>query len=155
MNSEQKQFERMLSALIGFVDAVNESHSQGMDFGTAARLFPAEMHTIAAIAVDPGINLTRLAKTLGIAKPTLSERIQKLINKGFVKKAKAPENQKAVTLWLTENGEKANHAHSLHHNRMYEFFRCQFGEETPQKIELFTRTFQELTQLGKNMDKHR
>ena len=152
MNTEKERFEQMLEALLKFVDTINASHSQGVCFGAGNRLFPAEIHTIAAIGRNPGTSLTKLAGELCISKPTLSERIRKLVAKGFVKKEKNPEDQKAVTLWLTEKGETADHHHTLHHENMYAIFCRYFGEETPRKIDLFTKTFNELNRFGKNVD---
>jgi len=154
MDTGKERFERMLEALMAFVDATNESHAKGVCFGTGKPLFPAEIHTVAAIARAPGISLTRLAEDLGISKPTLSERIRKLVAKGFVEKKTNPEDRKAVILRLTADGEKADRHHTQHHENMYAFFRRQFGEETEGKIELLTQTFRELIRFGSEADKH-
>lgn len=154
MSRGEAQFDRMLEALTNFVDAVNASHSGGVRFGSETRLYPAEIHTVAAIGRNRGISLTGLAGELGISKPTLSERIRKLVGKGFVEKKTNPEDRKAVTLWLTPDGEKADHHHTLHHKRLYAAFRRHFGEESPRKIDLFTRMFQELNRFGKDAGGH-
>lgn len=153
MSTEKERFERMLEALLEFVDATNESHARGACFGTQTRLFPAEIHTVAAIARAPGVSLTELARELNISKPTLSERIRKLVAKGVVLKETNPEDRKAVILRLTAEGEKADRHHTLHHERLYDFFRRRFGEETPQRIDLLTRTFRELTRFGNEAEK--
>lgn len=154
MDDEKIRFNQMLEALMAFVDAINKSHSGGVRFGTDTRLYPAEVHTIAAIGRNQGISLTKLAEDLKISKPTLSERIKILVGKGFVEKSQNPEDRKAVTLWLTPEGKKADQHHTLHHERMYATFRQYFGKESSQKIDLFTRSFQELMLFGKDADDH-
>ncbi|WP_169727914.1 MarR family winged helix-turn-helix transcriptional regulator [Desulfovibrio inopinatus] len=145
MKTEREQFEQMLEVLMKFVDTVNERHAGGVSFGTPYRLYPAEIHTVVAIGQNEGVGLTQLAEQLEISKATLSERIRKLIQKGFVEKRKNPIDQKAVELRLTETGKKAEHHHEFHHAKMYEEFRQYFGEDASRKIALFTRTFNELT----------
>ena len=144
MDTRKERFERMLEALMAFVDATNQSHSEGVSFGAENRLYPAEIHTVVAISKTQGISLTKLAEELGISKPTLSERIRKLVRKGFVRKEKNPEDRKAVTLWLTEEGEIAERHHAAHHEKMYAAFCRHFGDDAPLKMELFTKTFEEL-----------
>ncbi|TVM32783.1 hypothetical protein DQK91_13815 [Oceanidesulfovibrio marinus] len=154
MGDEKMRFNQMLEALMAFVDAINASHSKGVRFGTDIRIHPAEIHTIAAIGMNQGVSLTRLAENLKISKPTLSERIKILVGKGLVEKRKNPEDRKAVTLWLTPEGKKADQHHTLHHEELYATFRQYFGEESSQKIDLFTRSFQELMLFGKDADGH-
>lgn len=138
----------MLSAMLAFVDTVNAHHAEGVCFGTDIPLYPAEIHTIAAIAEAEGGSLTKLAGILGISKPTLSERIRKLVAKGFVRKEANPDDRKAVTLWLTENGRTADHHHTLHHERLYADFCLFFGNKAPIKIDHFKMTFDELIALN-------
>ncbi len=131
-----------------FVETVNRAHAQGVCFGGKHRLFPAEIHTIVDIGLNDGISLTQLAEKLGISKPTLSERIRKLIAKGYVVKVKNPADQKAMQLYLTPEGKEAAYHHELHHARMYERFKAYFGEKAQHKIESFTKTFTELSSFG-------
>lgn len=147
MDAQQNQFEYMLEALMQFVDAVNERHAGGVSFGSNHSLYPAEIHTIVAIGNNPGIGLTKLAEKLSIAKPTLSERIRKLVDKGFVVKDKDSTDQKAMMLRLTEEGKKAEKHHETHHLKMYEVFRKYFADDTAVKINLFTNTFRELAKF--------
>ena len=150
MDKQKAQFDRMLEAMMAFVEGVNESHAGGVRFGSNTPLYPAEIHTVVAIGRNQGISLTGLAEELGITKPTLSERIRKLVNKGFVEKRTNPNDRKAVTLWLTPDGITADHHHALHHEEMYAGFCRHFGEDAPRKIAAFTRTFEELSRLNKD-----
>lgn len=154
MDSMKESFELMLSALMEFVDMVNSSHANGVYFGTENRLYPAEIHTVVAIGENEGISVTKLAKMLNVSKPTLSERIQKLVTKGFVKKEKNPDDLKAVVLRLTPDGRTACHHHEMHHLKMYKVFCEHFGEESRETIELLTRTFNQALKLEKELGEH-
>jgi len=144
MNDEKERYEEMLASMMTFVDTINAYHAEGVCFGTEDPLYPAEIHTIAAIAGNEGVSLTQLARALGISKPTLSERMRKLVAKGFVNKETNPDDRKAVTLWLTEKGVTADHHHTLHHEKMYQEFRQFFGDKTSEKIDYFKVSFDEL-----------
>lgn len=148
----KESFEQMQELMMHFVDLVHNSHAGGVCFGTKYPLHPAEIHTVVAIGEKEGIGVTRLATLLNVSKPTISERIQKLVKKGFVQKIKAPDDQKSVTLWLTPDGNTASVHHELHHQQMYEVFLEHFGDEAREKINLFGETFSQAAQVVKKMN---
>ena len=143
----KEPFEQMQVALMDFVDAVNDSHAGGIDFGTEHRLYPAEIHTVVAIGDNEGIGVTQLAKQLDVSKPTISERTRRLAAKGFIRKEKESTNAKSVLLWLTADGRTAYARHAAHHQYMYDVFCNHFGNKTPLKIELFTKAFTQAVQF--------
>ncbi len=139
---------------MAFVDMVNASHAGGIDFGTGHRLYPAEIHTIVAIGDNEGMGVTELARQLDVSKPTVSERIRRLVNKRFIRKEKNPADAKAVTLWLTADGNAAYAHHEAHHQKMYEIFRNHFGNKAQEKIDLFAKTFTQASQVVKKFNEH-
>ena len=52
-------------------------------FGINQKLYPSEIHMIYAIGKHPGINVTDLAKFLGITKGAVPKMIKKLIGGVF------------------------------------------------------------------------
>lgn len=70
-----------------------------------------EIHTIAIIGDNEGINVTALAKTRGITKGAASQMIYKLRDKGLVEKRVSPDSDAELNLFLTEMGEKAREEH--------------------------------------------
>ncbi len=147
MDTERQQFEQMLTAMMDFVDKVNESHAGGVDFGVKHPLFPAEIHTVEAIGNHRGISITELARLLRVSKPTISERIKRLIAKGVIRKESNAADAKSVTLWLTSDGKTAYDHHESHHKQMYDSFCAYFGEETGTRIESFHETFTQLSEM--------
>ncbi len=70
-----------------------------------------EIHTIAIIGDNEGINITALAKTRGITKGAASQMIYKLRDKGLVEKRVSPDSDAELNLFLTEKGEIAREEH--------------------------------------------
>ena len=134
------------------IDTVNTRHTKGVDFGTGHNLFPAEIHTIAAIGINEGISITQLAEQLNVSKPTISDRVCKLVGKGLVVKEKQVEDAKAVALGLTVRGQIAFAGHEAHHLEMYERFREYLGSETQSKIESISQTLTQFLSIARNLD---
>ncbi len=74
-----------------------------------------EIHTIAIIGENEGINITELAKTRGITKGAASQMIYKLKDKGLVEKRTSPDSDAELNLFLTEMGKKAREEHLNRH----------------------------------------
>ena len=74
-----------------------------------------EIHTIAIIGDNEGINITGLAKTRGITKGAASQMIYKLRDKGLVEKRVSPDSDAELNLFLTEMGKKAREEHLNRH----------------------------------------
>jgi DNA-binding MarR family transcriptional regulator len=75
----------------------------------------AEIHTIVSIGTNKNINITNLAKILGVSKSAVSQTITKLVKKGFVEKHLSPETENEVVLILTEKGQKVFEMHQEQH----------------------------------------
>ncbi len=81
-----------------------------------------EIHTIAIIGDNEGINITALAKTRGITKGAASQMIYKLRDKGLVEKRVSPDSDAELNLFLTEMGKKAREEHLNRHKTNGEKF---------------------------------
>lgn len=86
-------------------------------YGTDALLSRAEIHTLVAVGDNPGINITKLAKLLGITKGATSQMIYKLIDKNTIIKSVSPSSDSEVILQLTPDGEKNYSAHANYHRQ--------------------------------------
>ena len=106
------------------------------DFGTGARLFPSEIHTIQAIGQHTGINMTDLAATLGISKPAVAQIVGKVTRKKLVERYNGTHNRKDVLARLTESGEMAFLGHQEFHALMDAVFVDRFGRLTSQEFDV-------------------
>lgn len=100
----------------------NQVEKKKRCYGSDTPLSRAEIHTIAAVGDDSGINITTLAKRQGITKGAASQMIYKLIDKGFIIKRVSPHSDTEVCLSLTEQGKVAYDSHTKHHETTNERF---------------------------------
>jgi DNA-binding MarR family transcriptional regulator len=107
------------------------------DFGVENKLCRAEIHTIQAIGNHEGINISELATLFEVSKPTISERIKKLIRLKFVKKQLKDGNNKEVMLTLTDKGWLAYQNHEKQHKEIYKLFKKYFGKHTEDFLKSF------------------
>ncbi len=103
-------FERVISKY-------NRMENKQRSYGTDVVLSRAEIHTIAAVGDNPGINITMLADILGITKGAASQMIYKLVEKGTIEKKVSPDSDTEVVLNLTEEGQKNYIGHIEYHNQ--------------------------------------
>ncbi len=141
MNDLEKSFDRMLEQLLQIVDRFNKQHKKGHDFGSGDLLFPSEIHTIQAIGDHEDINITDLAVTLKVTKPTISERVKKLERLDLIKRQEAVDNRKTVILHLTARGWTAHKGHAGHHKEMFAHFQKQFGSNSTDQIRKCQQAF--------------
>jgi DNA-binding MarR family transcriptional regulator len=148
MDSLRESFDAVQCTLMDLVDTINDQHKGGVDFGTGHRLYPAEIHTVEAIGDTPEITVTKLAERMGVSKPTISERINKLSGKGLVSKEAKAGNAKAVHLCLTESGKAAHRGHVDHHQRMFNLFVKKYGDDAEAVLQKFSYAFKEMRNLA-------
>ena len=141
MKNLEKSFDRMLDQLLQIVDRFNKQHKKGQDFGSGDLLFPSEIHTIKAIGDHENINITDLAATLKVTKPTISERVKKLERLDLIQRQDAADNRKTVILHLTDRGWLAHKGHETHHKKMFAQFQEHFGRQTSDQIRKCQQAF--------------
>ena len=111
-------YEQIITAVLRMLNQMNQMEDMARTFGTDVKIHPSEIHTIVAIRNRPGCNISELATKLGVAKPSVSEIVQKIEAKELVEKYKLPANRKEVRLKLTSKGLAAYHGHAEFHTEM-------------------------------------
>ena len=104
-----------------------------------------EIHTVAIIGDQEGINVTKLAGLRGITKGAASQMIYKLVEKELVEKRVSPNSDSEINLYLTKKGKKARAEHRKRHedlNRKFEALVKDIPEEMRHKMEDFLRSFE-------------
>ena len=105
------------------------------DFGAGEKLTRAEIHMIAAVGDRPLVNVTDLARTMGVTKGAVSPNVGRLVRKGYLKKLRGMDNDKEVLLLLTEKGETAHRGHERYHAELYEKYQGGLAEEEVRMFE--------------------
>jgi DNA-binding MarR family transcriptional regulator len=88
-----------------------ELESTPRDYGTGELLYSSDIHTVEAVARQPGCNLTQLAGALGVSKPAASKFTRKLLRRGYLLKEMQAGNAKEVSFSLSPKGRRAEQAH--------------------------------------------
>jgi|WetSurMetagenome_2_1015567.scaffolds.fasta_scaffold733905_1 DNA-binding MarR family transcriptional regulator len=102
----------------GILDLIYRAHGRlgelentPRDYGTGEPLYSSDIHTVVAVAEQPGCNLTQLASSLGVSKPAAFKFTRKLLTMGFLSKEMQADSAKAVSFSLSAKGKRAVQAH--------------------------------------------
>jgi DNA-binding MarR family transcriptional regulator len=102
----------------GILDLIYRAHrrlgeleSTARDYGTGELLYSSDIHTVEAVARQPGCNLTQLAGSLGVSKPAAYKFTRKLHRMGLLVREKSEGNAKEVRFSLSSKGLRAEQAH--------------------------------------------
>ena len=123
----------IIAAVMKMMNQINQLESRPKRFGTDVAIYRSEIHTIAAIGAQPGCKVSELANALGIAKPSVTEIVRKLVAKGLIEKYQLPNNRKEVRVRLTPKGATANQGHTAYHADMYARIYAQM-ERLPAQV---------------------
>jgi len=119
-------------------------------FGIKQKLYPSEIHMIHGIGQHPDINVTELAKFLGITKGAVPKMIKKLASKGLVESLKSAKNGKEVCLRLTDEGKKAHKGYLQYHEKRGKLMKRYYSRLTKEEVKTLTET---LNALGRFADR--
>lgn len=145
------EFENIRGILIRFINKYNALVKNPMDYGTGELLYPSEMHALEAIGKSPGVNVTGIAKTLGVTKGAVSQVIRKLAGKKLIKRLRDEANEKAVLLILDERGKVAMEAHERFHAAYEAEIRKEFADMSREEIAFIRDVF---TKLEASVDRY-
>jgi DNA-binding MarR family transcriptional regulator len=138
MKESKEEFIALAMAqFLRIINKYNQMHKKAMSFGTNIKLQPGEIHTIEAISHREGINVTDLARVLGITKGGVSQMLSRLERKKLIVKTRAGENDKEVRIDLSDLGRKAHQGHLDFHLAMYQDFSNFMDTVTAADINLF------------------
>lgn len=129
--------EKITFSLMRIAKKMNDVHSSPKDFGCGTPLFPAEIHTLSAVAGNPDCNTTELANLLGVTKGAISQMIKKLENKGLLQKDFAPGSSKQLMFTLTGKGETAHLGHIQFHREMDSFIEKKMARFSMEEMQQY------------------
>ena len=136
----------------------HEYESQPRDYGLGellgddVRLYPIEIHILAAINENPGISAQELAGKFFRTKGAISQRIKVLFGYGLVTKSTNKENHRMNDLYVTEIGKLACSYHYRYDTEHYARFLDLLADFSSQELETCSRIVMTLT---KAMDQER
>lgn len=97
-------------------------------YGEGLRVCPSMVRAVVLIERSPGMNITRLARGLGVTKASASELTGKLVESGLVRRAKDPGKAKEVLLYATDKCREIAEDVDRRHRRMHQDLESVLGE---------------------------
>ncbi len=153
MKADRRAFERLLEIMDRVMAQAESMHSAPRDFGTGVPLHRTEIHTIQAIGENPGINLTGLARRMGVTKGAVSQTVSRLVEKALVRKSHPPGNAKEIRLELTDLGRIGYRTHERFHTDMFETITGHFGKDSGRVIKGLTAALGDLEVILEKYDR--
>ena len=128
----------MMVRFLRITKKFNELEKMSIDIGSGERLYPSELHVIDSVGNDYGNSVTEISKKFGITKGAVSQVVNKLFEKGYLKKEKEEEYAKEIKLSLTEKGWKAFKILDEMHKKMEDEFSKYLENVESEKVVCFT-----------------
>lgn len=101
-----------------------------------------QMHYLETINLLDNPNITELASSLRLSKPTVKVAVDKLIERDYVYKVQSDEDRRSAHLHLTEKGQLINQMHEYAHRRIAESIgKALNSEELEMLIKILTKVF--------------
>lgn len=114
------------------------------DYGVGFLLYPSEIHTIAIIGLNPGINCMKLSTKMGVTRGATSQIVNRLEKKNLISKYKKEDNRKEVYLRLEELGLIAFQKQKAIGEKFYEDLYKKIEDASKNEIEFLERILDEL-----------
>jgi DNA-binding MarR family transcriptional regulator len=112
--SNLKEAITYLSELVEKVLEETITQSDFMD------LTQQQLHYLQVIVKMKNPSLTELARELDLTKPTVTVLVDKLVEKGYVKRVKSDEDRRSMHLHIDKKGSKINALRETAYERMAE-----------------------------------
>ena len=100
----EKTSEEIVELFIRLANKYKALEKIPVDFGVGTDVYHSELHLIDQIGDHPEMNITELARLVGVTKGAISQTVKKLEMKGVVTRYKGAENEKEVFLKFTDIG---------------------------------------------------
>jgi len=137
--TKQETFKNIGETFNRIINKFSSIEKKPRDFGIGDLLYPSEIHNIEIIGRNPGINVTNLAKKLGVTKGAVSQIVNKLERKKLVAKFRESNNEKEVMLKLQKKGGIAFDGHEAFHAKFYSEIMDEVDDISPEQIQFFQR----------------
>lgn len=125
MNNQEinKMTNEILKELFHKIMTIQEKF---VDNSANIKLSRTEIHAIEIVGDSPGSILTDIAGKLYITKATASVSINRLVEKGFVKRLSLANDKRKHGLVLTDEGVKCYDAHAEFHEQLIDALTDDF-----------------------------
>lgn len=106
LSPEPDRTSRDASADTEFIELVEVLWERGREPVATGRVSASQLRVLYTLDSEEGINLRRLAETLGSASPSVSRLCDRLQATGFVERTPSPVSRRELELRLTGHGRE-------------------------------------------------
>jgi len=103
-----------------------------------SNLTHTQMHYLETIHLLGNPNITELAGSLKLSKPTVKVAVDKLIERDYTYKVQSDEDRRSAHLHLSEKGKLINQMHDYAHKRIAESISNKLNNE---EVECLVKVF--------------
>ncbi|WP_379320322.1 MarR family winged helix-turn-helix transcriptional regulator [Paenibacillus puldeungensis] len=112
------------------VHQIRRQERQPRSLGKVGSFTPSEIHTIRTIGTGDGIIMGQLADRLGVTNGAITQLVERMENKGLVKRAQLMRGSRKVNVTLTDKGQSAYYAYEQFYVKPFEeWIRDELSEK--------------------------
>ncbi len=139
--TKDEQIKNIGNYLIKLFDASLKEEEKWVSRMAKTKLSISEIHTLVAISEAENAAMTAVAQRLRITISTLTIAVNKLEEKGFVKKVRDTEDKRIIKVQLTEEGQYI----AKKHDRVQAHMINRVVEDlNTQEIEILEKTLEKM-----------
>ena len=112
---------QLMASFLRMVNKYKAMEKFTTSYGTEAVFYHSERHMLDVMRDHPELNITDLARQMGVTKGAISQVVAKLEQKGAVERYKGTEDDKQVLVRLTQLGQIiTTHHHEVNERTVQE-----------------------------------
>ncbi len=120
------EVDELLSSTFNSILRIEE---KSLDNRLTHGLTITEVHTIVAVGLHECNPMNVVAARLNVTLATLTTAVNKLVEKGFIRRTRSENDRRKVLVSLTKKGRKVLRAHNLFHRQMIDEALADLSEE--------------------------
>ena len=121
-----KSLIEIVSKLSNLIGQTEEAAKEQFSLSNLTQI---QMHYLETIHKLGNPNITELAISLKLTKPTVKVAVDKLIEREYIYKVPSDEDRRSAHIHLTEKGKLINHMHDYAHKRIAEEISRTLADE--------------------------
>jgi DNA-binding MarR family transcriptional regulator len=138
----EKASREVMDLFIRLVNRYNSLERIPVKHGAKHDLYHSERHMLDKIGDNPGMNVSELARVVGVTKGAISQVVKKLETKGAVQRYRRSNNDKEVFVELTKVGRELYGKHKAINEETVSSLCKELERYSDDKIEFLVSMFQ-------------
>jgi len=120
-------------------DLIENILEETLDVSDFSDLTWQQLHYLKVLVKMKNPTLTELAKELNLTKPTVTVLVDKLTEKGYIRRVKSDDDRRVMHLHIDKKGAKVNALRETAHEKMAEKIRSGLSSAETAKLDELIR----------------